>query len=93
MEEKKTFLNKVKDFFKKFWRVVVSIAGFILGGVITALGIKSRLDKKQIKKNEEIISRNEELIDKAKETNQSTEEVIKKNEEIIKKYTKKDKPN
>lgn len=93
MEEKKSFLYKVKDFFGKFWKTIVSILGFVLGGIVAVLGIKKGLDKKQIKKNEEIISRNEELIDKAKETNQSTEEVIKKNEEIIKKYTKKDKSN
>lgn len=89
MEEKKTFFNNIKDFFKKFGKKIVSILLFILGGVATALGIKKKLDKKQISKNEETIIKNENIKEKAKEVQKDAEEVIKKNEEIIEKYSKK----
>lgn len=84
----KKIWNKIKSFFKKFGHYVWKILGVALGVFMGFLGIKSMLDEKQIKKNEDTIAKIDDEVKKAKETQNSAEEVIKKNEEIIKKYRK-----
>lgn len=100
MDKKTTFKARLKNFFKKvgevikkFWKQIVSVLAFVLGGILTVLKIKDMKDKKQIAKNEETISDNKKVVEEAKEIQKEIDKVIEDNEKIINKYTKKNNSN
>jgi len=85
----KNLWMSVKSFFKKNSKSIWKGLLFVLGGVLSILGLKSMADKKQIEKNEKSSEKASEEVEKADEDIKDAKEVVKDNEDVIKKYSKK----